>query len=246
MSATQPPYQVGEQVDVGVLGDDVTLRPASETAWMLAIFVGWAAGCLAVGFFYWRRSRAWGPLPEAVLSGRPHRRIVVGEGRPLRRRPSRRLPLETGLVMPIRTPDPAAGPGAIFVLDRATGSASGSRMPEDGDELEIWDGARASAVHRPADGSWWVTGVDAQDIGIDGRSEHRLSPSAKRIVIPLVLIGALAVATPRFLRGDGMQVLSWSLFAGGFAMLIVAIVVMSRDRRRSREQDRELHSFTDA
>lgn len=242
VSATQPPYQVGEQVDVGVLGDNVTLRPASDAGWMLALFVGFAVVCLVIAFLYWRRARAWVSLPGVVAAGTPDRSVVVGAGRPLRRRPSRHLPLETGLVLPVRGSTDAA----VFVLDSAAGPDRRSRMPEDGDELEIWDGERASAVHRPADGSWWVTGVDAGRIDAQARGEHQLSAFAKRLVFVLVPLGAILAALGRWQLRDGRGTTGWTLFAAGFVALVAAFVVMSRDRRRSREQDRELHAFTDA
>ena len=238
VSAVKAPYRVGEQVEVGAFGDHATLRPASDAVWMLTVFLGFAAVCLAIAFVYWRRSRAWLPLPQAVSAGRPNRSVVVGEGRPLRRRPSRYLPLEKGVVLPFRGP---GSTGSVFALDR------GGRMPQDGDGLEIWDGDRASAVHRPADGAWWVTGVDAGDLDPAAPGEHKLSVGAKRWVIPLVLFGAIVVAVARWLIRDGMGLAAWSLFAAGFASVIAAIVVMSRDRRRSADRRRKdiLHSVTE-
>lgn len=244
VSAVKAPYRVGEQVEVGAFGDHATLRPASDAVWMLTLFLGFAAVCLVIALVYWRRSRAWSPLPQAVSGGRPDRSAVVGAGRPLRRRPSRYLPLEHGVVLPFRE---SGSTGSVFVLDRAAGNASASRMPQEGDELEIWDGARASAVHRPADGAWWVTGVDARNLDPDAPSEHKLSAGAKRWVIPLVLLGAFAVAAARWLIRDGMGLVGWTLFAAGSGSVIAAIVVMSRDRRRpaGRRREEKLRSFSE-
>lgn len=245
VSARQRPYQVGEQVDVGVLGDHVTLRPAGDGVWMLASFLGFAAVCLFIAFLYWRRSRAWVSLPGLVAARGPDRTVVVGAGRPLRRRPSRHLPLEKGLLLPFREEAGGSDLG-VFVLDRPAGSARGSRMPEDGDELEIWHGDWASAVHRPADGAWWVTGVDSR--GIDGQTggEPKLSAPAKRLLFVLVPLGAILSAVGRWQLRDGHGTAGWSLLVGGFVLIIAAIVVMSRDRRRRPEKEtRPLHSFSD-
>ena len=70
-----PPYQVGEEVDIATVGDgnEVSLRSRVDARGVLAAILGVVAICFAVAGYYWFRSRAWRPLSISVTKTAPKR-----------------------------------------------------------------------------------------------------------------------------------------------------------------------------
>lgn len=229
------PYVVGQRVEIGVYGDDITLKKPGEAWWILALAGAFALIGLVVAVMFWRRSRVWSSLPRLVGVGEPAGLTVVGPGDRIRWRSSRFAPVHRGQVVPVRTGPTDDADSTVVLLDPPA-TTGPNRPPAVGDQVDVWSNGRVAAVRRRVDGSWWVTGLDA-----DGRSVADLTgPAASRSSVMggsvLVLFGAIVLAGGRFALRQGFVAPGWGLSVLGLAGVVAGIVVLGRGRSRARRR----------
>ncbi|TKV61462.1 hypothetical protein FDO65_07760 [Nakamurella flava] len=235
VTSAAAPYVVGQRVEIGVYGDDITMKKPGEAWWVLALAGAFTLIGLVVAAMFWWRSRAWSSLPRLVGVAEPQRMTVVGPGDRVRLRSSRFAPAHRGQVVPVRTGQPVDAESTVVMLEAPTAGGS-TRPPAVGDQLDVWSNGRVAAVRRRVDGAWWVTGL-----GADGRSAAALTgPAASRSSVVggsvLVLFGAIVLAGGRFALRQGFVAPGWGLSVLGLAGVLAGIVVLGRGRSRARRR----------
>lgn len=236
VTSAAAPYVVGQRVEIGVYGDDVTLKKPGQAWWILAVAAALALVGLVTAVMLWRRSRIWSALPRLVGVVEPQVLTVTGPGDRTRHRSFRFVPAARGQVVPVRGGRLSDDESTVFLLDAS--SVGPSRPPTSGDQLDVWRNDRVAAVCRRADGAWWVTGVDA-----DGRAAADLAaPAASRSNavggFVLVLLGAIVLVGGQFALREGFPAPGWALSVLGLAGVVAGIVVLGRGRSRVRRWQR--------